>query len=196
MPKRLDLLWKFLKPVSFALIGKEINYHVLEGHVIGYGALLVLVGSLVIKMVAGGGPLQPEVVQRSPGHLFNFFRFSFSFVSGILRHATCPQGRGLALAIPVPRKQRASAKSGSGWGWLATEMKMFWHRNANVTCRHNWKPRAEGQKNRAASRDDHFLVLVFSFAWLLHIYPHMAEICRERNVPTLQFPVFPKQLSK
>lgn len=49
---------------------------------------------------------------------------------------------------------------------------------------------------RKTSRDDHFLVLVFSFAWLLHIYPHMAEICRERNVPTLQFPVFPKQLSK
>ncbi|KAH8251847.1 hypothetical protein KR038_009400, partial [Drosophila bunnanda] len=46
VPRRLDLLWKFLKPVSFALIGKEINFNVLEGHVIGYGALLVLVGSL------------------------------------------------------------------------------------------------------------------------------------------------------
>ncbi|XP_017082762.1 sodium/hydrogen exchanger 9B2 isoform X2 [Drosophila eugracilis] len=46
VPKRLDLMWKFLKPVSFALIGKEINFNVLEGHVIGYGALLVLVGSL------------------------------------------------------------------------------------------------------------------------------------------------------
>ncbi|XP_001358105.3 sodium/hydrogen exchanger 9B1 isoform X2 [Drosophila pseudoobscura] len=46
VPKRLDLLWKFLKPVSFALIGKEINFNVLQGHVIGYGALLVLVGSL------------------------------------------------------------------------------------------------------------------------------------------------------
>lgn len=48
MPKRLDLLWKFLKPVSFALIGKEINFAVLEGRVIGYGVLLVLLGSLVI----------------------------------------------------------------------------------------------------------------------------------------------------
>lgn len=54
MPKRLDLLWKFLKPVSFALIGKEINFHVLEGRVIGYGALLVLLGSLVIKLPAKG----------------------------------------------------------------------------------------------------------------------------------------------
>ncbi|XP_032289350.1 sodium/hydrogen exchanger 9B1 isoform X2 [Drosophila virilis] len=47
VPKRLDLLWKFLKPVSFALIGKEINFAVLEGRVIGYGALLVLFGSLL-----------------------------------------------------------------------------------------------------------------------------------------------------
>ncbi|XP_068156182.1 sodium/hydrogen exchanger 9B1 isoform X2 [Drosophila tropicalis] len=47
VPKRLDLMWKFLKPVSFALIGKEINFAVLEGHVIGFGALLVLLGSLL-----------------------------------------------------------------------------------------------------------------------------------------------------
>ncbi|KAH8384107.1 hypothetical protein KR009_012156, partial [Drosophila setifemur] len=46
VPRRLDLMWKFLKPVSFALIGKEINFGVLQGHVIGYGALLVLSGSL------------------------------------------------------------------------------------------------------------------------------------------------------
>lgn len=64
-------MWKFLKPVSFALIGKEINFNVLQGHVIGYGALLVLVGSLVIKMVAGrvaGG-----ATNACSGHLFNFF---------------------------------------------------------------------------------------------------------------------------
>ncbi|KAH8284322.1 hypothetical protein KR018_003924 [Drosophila ironensis] len=46
VPRRLDLMWKFLKPVSFALIGKEINFGVLQGHVIGYGTLLVLAGSL------------------------------------------------------------------------------------------------------------------------------------------------------
>ncbi|XP_065372260.1 sodium/hydrogen exchanger 9B2 [Calliphora vicina] len=44
--KRLDLLWKFLKPVSFALIGKEINFAVLDGKVVGYGALLVVLGSV------------------------------------------------------------------------------------------------------------------------------------------------------
>ena len=46
--KRLDLLWKFLKPVSFSLIGKEINFAVLDGRVFAYGAMLVLLGSLVI----------------------------------------------------------------------------------------------------------------------------------------------------
>ncbi|XP_050321119.1 sodium/hydrogen exchanger 9B2 isoform X1 [Bactrocera neohumeralis] len=46
VPARLDLLWKFLKPVSFSLIGKEINFAVLDGRVVGYGALLVLLGSL------------------------------------------------------------------------------------------------------------------------------------------------------
>lgn len=51
VPKRLDLLWKFLKPVSFALIGKEINFAVLDGKVVGYGALLVLLGSLVIMFL-------------------------------------------------------------------------------------------------------------------------------------------------
>jgi len=76
VPKRLDLMWKFLKPVSFALIGKEINFNVLQGHVIGYGALLVLVGSLVIKMVAGG--VAGGATNVRPGHLFNFSRFSAS----------------------------------------------------------------------------------------------------------------------
>ncbi|EDV94686.1 GH18256 [Drosophila grimshawi] len=47
VPKRLDLLWKFLKPVSFALIGKEINFAVLDGRVVAYGTLLVLLGSLL-----------------------------------------------------------------------------------------------------------------------------------------------------
>lgn len=54
-------MWKFLKPVSFALIGKEIHFAGLEGHVIGYGTLLVLVGSLVIKMVTGGAAVVPLI---------------------------------------------------------------------------------------------------------------------------------------
>ncbi|XP_055588388.1 sodium/hydrogen exchanger 9B2 isoform X2 [Uranotaenia lowii] len=39
----LDLLWKFLKPVSFSLIGKEVNFSKLEGSVVLYGAITLLV---------------------------------------------------------------------------------------------------------------------------------------------------------
>ncbi|KAL5284996.1 SLC9B2.2 family protein [Megaselia abdita] len=42
----LDLLWKFLKPISFSLIGKEVRFSVLDGKLVGYGLLLILVGSL------------------------------------------------------------------------------------------------------------------------------------------------------
>uniref|UniRef100_A0A182QZB4 Cation/H+ exchanger transmembrane domain-containing protein n=1 Tax=Anopheles farauti TaxID=69004 RepID=A0A182QZB4_9DIPT len=39
----LDLLWKFLKPVSFSLIGKEVNFSVLEGDTVLYGVITLLV---------------------------------------------------------------------------------------------------------------------------------------------------------
>ncbi|XP_018791331.1 PREDICTED: mitochondrial sodium/hydrogen exchanger 9B2 isoform X2 [Bactrocera latifrons] len=58
VPARLDLLWKFLKPVSFSLIGKEINFAVLDGRVVGYGVLLVLLGSL-----AALGPLALDMAR-------------------------------------------------------------------------------------------------------------------------------------
>ncbi len=40
----LDLLWKFLKPISFSLIGKEVNFDVLDGNLVLYGILILLVG--------------------------------------------------------------------------------------------------------------------------------------------------------
>lgn len=43
----LDLLWKFLKPVSFSLIGKEVNFSVLEGNTVLYGAITLLVAVVV-----------------------------------------------------------------------------------------------------------------------------------------------------
>uniref|UniRef100_A0A182W2P5 Cation/H+ exchanger transmembrane domain-containing protein n=1 Tax=Anopheles minimus TaxID=112268 RepID=A0A182W2P5_9DIPT len=43
----LDLLWKFLKPVSFSLIGKEVNFSVLEGETVLYGAITLLVAVLL-----------------------------------------------------------------------------------------------------------------------------------------------------
>lgn len=57
---RLDLLWKFLKPVSFSLIGKEINFSVLDAKTVGYG-LIVIAVACVLRLAAsyystnGGG---------------------------------------------------------------------------------------------------------------------------------------------
>ncbi|XP_050069295.1 sodium/hydrogen exchanger 9B2 [Anopheles maculipalpis] len=43
----LDLLWKFLKPVSFSLIGKEVNFSVLAGETVLYGVITLLVAVLL-----------------------------------------------------------------------------------------------------------------------------------------------------
>lgn len=48
----LDLLWKFLKPVSFGLIGKEVDFQVLEGNVVLFGFLTLLLG-VVFRLVSG-----------------------------------------------------------------------------------------------------------------------------------------------
>lgn len=49
---RLDLLWKFLKPVSFSLIGKEINFSVLDGKTVGYGLIVIAIGC-VFRLAVG-----------------------------------------------------------------------------------------------------------------------------------------------
>jgi NhaP-type Na+/H+ or K+/H+ antiporter len=54
----LDLLWKFLKPVSFSLIGKEVDFSILDGNIVGYGAVALLcgvIGRLVVAYVSAYG---------------------------------------------------------------------------------------------------------------------------------------------
>ncbi|XP_053669409.1 sodium/hydrogen exchanger 9B2 [Anopheles marshallii] len=46
----LDLLWKFLKPVSFSLIGKEVNFSVLEGETVLYG-VITLLAAVLLRLV-------------------------------------------------------------------------------------------------------------------------------------------------
>jgi solute carrier family 9B (sodium/hydrogen exchanger), member 1/2 len=48
----LNLLWKFLKPVSFSLIGKEVDFQVLTLSVLRYGFLILLIG-VVFRLVSG-----------------------------------------------------------------------------------------------------------------------------------------------
>ncbi|XP_031633626.1 sodium/hydrogen exchanger 9B2 isoform X2 [Contarinia nasturtii] len=43
---KLNLLWKFVKPISFALIGKEVLFRKLDAQLVGYGILIVIIGSL------------------------------------------------------------------------------------------------------------------------------------------------------
>lgn len=40
----LDSLWKFIKPVSFALIGKELDFSVLDMNTLWQGVVLLLLG--------------------------------------------------------------------------------------------------------------------------------------------------------
>lgn len=44
---KMNLLWKFVKPISFALIGKEVLFSKLDASLVGYGVLIVIVGSSV-----------------------------------------------------------------------------------------------------------------------------------------------------
>lgn len=43
----MNLLWMFLKPISFALIGKEVDFGKLDGAIVGYAVLILIVGSAV-----------------------------------------------------------------------------------------------------------------------------------------------------
>lgn len=40
----LDTLWKFVKPISFALIGKELDFSVLNGNTFWHGAVILVLG--------------------------------------------------------------------------------------------------------------------------------------------------------
>jgi solute carrier family 9B (sodium/hydrogen exchanger), member 1/2 len=54
----LDLLWKFLKPVSFSLIGKEVDFSILDGNIVAYGAVALLagvIGRLVVAYISAYG---------------------------------------------------------------------------------------------------------------------------------------------
>lgn len=48
----LNLLWSFLKPVSFSLIGKEVDFQVLTGSVLLYGFLTLFIG-VIFRLLSG-----------------------------------------------------------------------------------------------------------------------------------------------
>lgn len=52
VPMYLDLLWKFLKPISFSLIGKEVKFSVLDPNVVLYGSIALFLGVLIRLVTA------------------------------------------------------------------------------------------------------------------------------------------------
>lgn len=44
---KVSLLWKFMKPISFALIGKEINFAKLDPQIVAYGVVIIVASSIV-----------------------------------------------------------------------------------------------------------------------------------------------------
>lgn len=47
MYDKVNLLWKFVKPISFALIGKEIKFSELDPQLVAYGLLIIVAGLIV-----------------------------------------------------------------------------------------------------------------------------------------------------
>lgn len=43
----LDVLWKFIKPISFALIGKELDFSVIDSNTLWQGVVVLLLGVAV-----------------------------------------------------------------------------------------------------------------------------------------------------
>lgn len=43
----LDVLWQFVKPISFALIGKELDFSVLDANTLWQGVVVLLLGVLI-----------------------------------------------------------------------------------------------------------------------------------------------------
>lgn len=48
----MDSLWKFIKPVSFALIGKELDFSVLDSTTVWQGVVVLLLGLIVRILIA------------------------------------------------------------------------------------------------------------------------------------------------
>jgi hypothetical protein len=65
----LDLLWKFLKPVSFSLIGKEVDFSILDGNIVGYGVLALLCGVIGRLVVAYASAYGADLSWQEKGYV-------------------------------------------------------------------------------------------------------------------------------
>lgn len=52
MESYLNTLWAFVKPISFALIGKELDFSVLDINTVWQGAVILILG-LIVRTIIG-----------------------------------------------------------------------------------------------------------------------------------------------
>lgn len=92
----LNLLWKFLKPVSFSLIGKEVDFKVLEGNLVLYGFITLLCG-VVFRLTTG--------YLSSCGGNLNWKERAYITISGFPK-ATVQAALG-PIALDLARSQKS-----------------------------------------------------------------------------------------
>uniref|UniRef100_A0A1B0DQK9 Cation/H+ exchanger domain-containing protein n=1 Tax=Phlebotomus papatasi TaxID=29031 RepID=A0A1B0DQK9_PHLPP len=65
----LDLMWKFMKPISFSMIGKEVAFNLLGGETVLYGFIVLIVGVLVRVVFAYASLLGGELSWKEKAYV-------------------------------------------------------------------------------------------------------------------------------
>ncbi|XP_049279750.1 sodium/hydrogen exchanger 9B2 isoform X2 [Anopheles funestus] len=100
----LDLLWKFLKPVSFSLIGKEVNFSVLEGETVLYGAITLLAAVLLRLIFSYLSTMGSELNWKEKAYV-TLSGFPKATVQAALGPAALDLARSLNATDEYPRAQ-------------------------------------------------------------------------------------------
>ncbi|XP_055524834.1 sodium/hydrogen exchanger 9B2 isoform X2 [Wyeomyia smithii] len=100
----LDLLWKFLKPVSFSLIGKEVNFSVLEGNTVLYGTITLLVAVLFRLVFSYLSTLGSDLNWKEKAYV-TLSGFPKATVQAALGPAALDLARSLNATDQIPRAQ-------------------------------------------------------------------------------------------
>ncbi|XP_058459890.1 sodium/hydrogen exchanger 9B2 isoform X1 [Malaya genurostris] len=100
----LDLLWKFLKPVSFSLIGKEVNFSVLEANTVLYGAVTLLVAVSFRLVFSYLSTLGSDLDWREKAYV-TLSGFPKATVQAALGPAALDLARSLSATEQYPRAQ-------------------------------------------------------------------------------------------
>lgn len=100
----LDLLWKFLKPVSFSLIGKEVNFSVLEGNTVLYGAITLLVAVTLRLLFSYISTLGSDLNWKEKAYV-TLSGFPKATVQAALGPAALDLARSLNATDDLPRAQ-------------------------------------------------------------------------------------------